>query len=205
MSDTLRVEYVDPASVDPATLRPCGECYACCIWLGVTELKKWPGQACTKLDGASGECTRCSIYDSRPSACTSYSCAWRGGFGGDECRPDKSGILVTTYLREHLGDIVSTVEDLPPVAATIVIIDRALSGTLEVGWLAGALDALIREGIDDIRVVDYKTKPQLVIHFLRGHIYKGTVLKSEPGQFEQLAFVSHNPPIGHYERKKVEE
>ncbi len=44
----------------------------------------------------SGE-KRCQIYDTRPSTCREFRCAWLGGFGPDASRPDRSGVIVTSY------------------------------------------------------------------------------------------------------------
>ena len=57
--------------------RPCGECAACCVWLGIESLKKWPGQTCKHLDGSILD-KRCTVYDQRPACCVHLLLA-RGG------------------------------------------------------------------------------------------------------------------------------
>ncbi len=192
----LKFSYFDsadaPADID---LRPCGECYACCVWLGINELKKHAGTSCSKLDGSLGATCRCSIYDSRPQACKTYSCGWRSGLGEDFMRPDKSGILIG-YYRAELPDTKF------PVAATIAVIDPKKAGTLAVGHLRGVIDVLITHGFDDIRIVHHESRT--VIHFLNGVVRQGRLMKNEPNNFEGLKFVTYDPPIGNYERKPIQ-
>src|SRR5215472_4012184 len=88
------------------TERQCGDCFACCVHLGITELKKYPDQPCKHLDGALGPDKRCSIYAKRPSACAIYKCLWRQGIGPDWLRPADSGILITMYDDE--GGVLCT-------------------------------------------------------------------------------------------------
>ncbi|HTU25735.1 MAG TPA: hypothetical protein VMF30_10075 [Pirellulales bacterium] len=89
-----------------AANRICGECTACCTVMGVRELNKAPYQPCPH------ECGRCAIYESRPATCRSYRCAWLLGSieGGEECRPDKLGLLLN---RDQLaGRSITTVHQL---------------------------------------------------------------------------------------------
>ena len=36
----------------------------------------------------------CGIYAARPSPCEAYHCMWRLGFGGDDARPDRLGVVL---------------------------------------------------------------------------------------------------------------
>ena len=193
LSESAKREMLDTLN----SKRPCGECYACCVGLGVLELKKWPMQACFKLDGQE-PCARCTIYDSRPTACQTYNCGWRSGFGGQDARPDKSGLLVTIYPRERLGDD-SSIPNMPVIAATIIIMDPGKAGTLVVGNLRAMVEQLLNEGIEDVRVVRYET--QSVLHFLKGVVRQGKLLPSdrEAGMYEALKFATYDPPIGRWE------
>jgi len=76
--------------------RVCGGCNACCSVLAIQELKKPAGQDCTHLDRSKPE-HHCTVYETRPRDCSDYTCAWvrEPGFGGDEHRPDKIGVLFT--------------------------------------------------------------------------------------------------------------
>jgi len=70
--------------------RECGRCTACCTAVAVLELNKAPGQPCPKLRaGRPG----CGVYADRPSSCCTFKCGWLLGFGTDNDRPDRSGIV----------------------------------------------------------------------------------------------------------------
>jgi Fe-S-cluster containining protein len=170
-----------------APRRTCGERYTCCIALGITELKKWPGQHCKHLDGALGPLKRCSIYSTRPHACQRYNCAWIEGIGQDHQRPDKVGFLITPYASERSKN--ST------ISATIMITDGSKCGTLEAGPLAEAIQTLIKINCNDIRVVNYKSN--FVLHYFDGEIRKCKLHPST--DYEELMFEVQNPPIGRYQ------
>lgn len=73
--------------------RECGECTACCHWFEIEEFNKEQYDPCPKLKGEPG-CNNCTIYDTRPKMCKDYICAWLYGYGNEEDRPDKSGIMM---------------------------------------------------------------------------------------------------------------
>ena len=77
--------------------RTCGDCYECCIWLGISELRKYAGRACKHLSGGTNPDHRCSIYDKRPLACSQYRCTWLQGYGPEGMRPRDSGLILTLY------------------------------------------------------------------------------------------------------------
>lgn len=176
----------NPVTV-PSPSRSCGSCYACCVWLGIDELKKWPGQSCKHLTGNNGPEHRCDIYPSRPAACQKYRCCWIEGLGSDDMRPDKSGLLLTPY-NSNLSS--------GPLFITIVVIDEAKAGTLTTGYLNQYIESLLKLGCDEIRVVNYKTKGRNVIHFLNGEVREGTLLKSS--SYEEFICLTYDPPIAHY-------
>ena len=70
--------------------RPCGECTACCTALEVSELKKPVGKPCHLLCE-----TGCGVYPERPPSCKAYICGWKMGFGLQDQRPDKIGIVMS--------------------------------------------------------------------------------------------------------------
>lgn len=75
-------------------VRSCGSCRACCTALGVAEIGKAPGVACSHL------CDKgCAIYDVRPRSCRSFNCLWRYGIVDIEGRPDKIGIVFDVTSR----------------------------------------------------------------------------------------------------------
>ena len=78
--------------------RECGECVACCVEIGVEELSKPARQPCVHC-GSGG----CAIYDTRPTVCRAWFCAWRRLPDLPEhSRPDRSGLMAC--LMERPGD-----------------------------------------------------------------------------------------------------
>jgi hypothetical protein len=53
--------------------RGCGDCSLCCKLIRVDALAKPPGTWCMHCAPGNGGCT---IYDSRPTECRSFYCAW---------------------------------------------------------------------------------------------------------------------------------
>lgn len=85
------------AGGDPkAEGRECGTCQACCTYLPVSAIGKPALTPCPNL----GECDggNCTIYDTRPEACSGYSCMWLYGYGAEEDRPDRCGVLIDNLL-----------------------------------------------------------------------------------------------------------
>lgn len=66
------------------TERICGGCTACCFTHEIKAIRKPLGTWCTHAVGGG-----CSIYNTKPSACTKYRCAWLKGVGSEKDRPDK--------------------------------------------------------------------------------------------------------------------
>lgn len=80
---------------EPVAGRSCGDCQACCEVLGVRP-NNVPGEP--ELTRAWERCQfqcdqGCSIYEHRPSPCAAYHCMWRLGWGAEDARPDRLGIL----------------------------------------------------------------------------------------------------------------
>lgn len=185
MSREQQIEYM-------RNFRACGECYACCVHLGIEELKKWPGQACKHLDGAHGPEHRCSIYEKRPGACSGYYCAWLVGFGAEGDRPDKSGVLCTLYPPTESGG---------PFNATLHVFDATKSGaaTDPDSPLARLIHHLIEEGCNEIRVCLSPAKPgSKLLHFRDGMVRQGKILPAGKDGFENLSFMVQNKPVGSY-------
>ncbi len=76
----------------PATpsVRQCGSCSACCTLLEVEEVGTSVNEWCRHCEAGKG----CTIYDSRPQMCRSFSCAWLQGHLTDEWFPEKAGMVV---------------------------------------------------------------------------------------------------------------
>lgn len=88
--------------VNESNKRICGDCQACCYATRIDELKKPAFQRCD-LQCSTG----CSKYDGRPNECRDYKCTWLIGFGNEEARPDKLGIMFTSRSHPKLGPWVS--------------------------------------------------------------------------------------------------
>ena len=92
-----RVQAVSDQSVWDAmgattVARQCGSCTLCCTTMGIAEIDKPERQRCPNDSGEY-----CRIYESRPPSCRSFTCAWIRGVGTDDDRPDKLGVVLTTY------------------------------------------------------------------------------------------------------------
>lgn len=172
--------------------RSCGTCAECCTWLGIEELRKWTGQTCKHLDGRNPS-ARCSIYESRPKACVEYYCLWRAGFGPEELKPDKSGMLLTPYRRNDKADSLPVTE---AAAITVLIFDdeRAKELHHEVAV------ELITLGVSEVRLVNLKRMTAML--YQDGKIYRCKILK--PKTFEELVFSTDGVPIATYTTKELE-
>jgi Fe-S-cluster containining protein len=72
--------------LEPADIRPCEGCKACCTALGVQELVKSHYQPCAH------ECDRgCAIYADRPRSCREFGCWYVAGMVSE--RPDNIGVI----------------------------------------------------------------------------------------------------------------
>lgn len=163
--------------------RECGECYACCTWLGIEELKKYTGQPCKYLQGTADPTKRCSIYATRPSACSGYYCMWRAGWGADGLRPYDSGILITCYESERTPGKAS---------ATVNVFDNNKADP----FITDVLGNLIMIPImDEVRVIYMAEKRAIMLR--DGRVYKCRLLPAKG--YEALTFETDlNAPIGIY-------
>ena len=77
-------------------MRQCDSCTLCCNIAEVQgkDFYKPVGEDCIH------QCEGCKIFgqESRPEVCNTYQCAWLRGFGNDEDRPDKIGLLPSINL-----------------------------------------------------------------------------------------------------------
>ena len=94
MSVTLPIAPVNTVG------RNCGTCVACCVYFKIADLGKPALTPCSKLAAGCTDCgtapadNNCTIYEDRPEVCKGYSCMWLYGYGEDEDRPDKSGMIL---------------------------------------------------------------------------------------------------------------
>jgi len=183
--------------------RKCGDCYACCVHLGIEELRKWPGQTCKHLDGTIAD-KRCTVYENRPKACSSYYCGWIANMGPEDLRPDKSGVLVTLYPPHDYSDEQINYdpnEMSSPFSATIHVTDDDLAGDLadpdsKIGVM---LNVIVGLGCNDIRIMDSPARAgQRVVHMHNGNVRLGRLRRSSKYGYEELVFHTEEPPIGRY-------
>ncbi len=90
---------------EPSGDRSCGECQACCEVLETRPFSTDDGHTVTagadspvltkRFERCMWQCDQgCGIYEHRPSPCAAYHCMWRLGWGEDDARPDRLGVLV---------------------------------------------------------------------------------------------------------------
>lgn len=101
-------------------IRQCGTCYACCVALGIAELRKHAGATCRHLDGRDPE-RRCTIYERRPVACSGYRCAWLVGLFGTGEPMHGNGFIVGKAVG---GGLTSAKVPVGEVAAHVTWLRR---------------------------------------------------------------------------------
>jgi len=77
--------------------RKCEECDQCCIEAQVYEgeFLKSVGERCIyQLDSGKNRCIIFGI-ETRPKCCINYFCSWANGYGSEDDRPDKCGLIVS--------------------------------------------------------------------------------------------------------------
>jgi hypothetical protein len=70
--------------------RSCGTCTACCFIHAVVAVPTAAYRWCRHCTPGVG----CGVYATRPDECRGYHCAWRLGFGTDDDRPDRRGMVI---------------------------------------------------------------------------------------------------------------
>lgn len=87
--------------------RKCGDCSVCCTVLGVPELKKEAGEACSNCKPGW---KACKIYKDRPESCSSFECMWLEGHFANADKPDKIGVVLQADEHPEFGYIVTVHE-----------------------------------------------------------------------------------------------
>ena len=104
----------------PREGRTCGGCVACCAYLKVKSLSK-PGfthcphlrltepirENVMQLSSFDDGCN-CKIHETKPDECGGYVCSWRQGYGEQQDRPDRCGILA-----DRINEIKGAIECKP--------------------------------------------------------------------------------------------
>ncbi len=111
----------------------CDGCVACCVLMGVEDLKKPAGVACRHLAGAG-----CGIYGDRPSSCAAFVCLWLWTQRspaplGPEERPDRSGVILVVAKD---GQLSAHVDPARPDA-----------------WKGGRIGSILRRELDEGRPI----------------------------------------------------
>jgi hypothetical protein len=175
--------------------KECGTCFACCIWLGVQTLQKWPGQTCKHLDGADPT-KRCSIYSNRPPECARYRCMWLNSDLPQEFKPENSGIIITPYP----GDNGS-------VFCVLSVFDKKAGDWAKQGSLLHDLIRILLEPhtppITAVRVVFRWTKKMII--FRDGVILSGELIKEKGAGVENLSYAEIEQPIGRCEIRRIDD
>ena len=115
--------------------RSCGGCQACCVTLGVEELSKAAGHACSLLCTAG-----CSVYDGRPQSCRDYTCLWlAGNFGSQRDRPDRLGVIADMSVPS------ATVLELRGKGFSVACLREVRRGALESKRVRGLRASLARQ------------------------------------------------------------
>lgn len=97
-------------------MRKCDECHVCCIEPSLVyeelNINKPVREPCPFLD-LNVSCNKCKIYERRPKTfCEDFYCSWILGFGEEEDRPDKNGVLTYTQkINNGFWIIVLEVEE----------------------------------------------------------------------------------------------
>ena len=78
--------------------RSCGTCTQCCNVFAVAATESPQYAWCQHCTPGVG----CGIYRERPPECVDFYCLWRMGFGTEDDRPDRRGVVLD--LQVETGD-----------------------------------------------------------------------------------------------------
>lgn len=162
--------------------RQCGNCTACCIYLGIEELNKPTNCKCVHLRGPSHGSKRCSIYWRRPVACKEYECFWRSGFGPDHLRPQDCGVLITGYPSDNGSDKVNFTCNVFDDEKVKPHLNDVIAGLCCLPFT------------DEVRLISIRTRKALL--FKNGFIYNCRILQGT--DVEELMYAAEDRPLGKY-------
>jgi hypothetical protein len=151
-------------------VRPCGDCYACCVMPGIDILKKHPMQTCKNL-----EQHRCKIYASRPDVCSRFYCSWTMGNFAEEDQPQKSGFIVGIY--EHKDLLLAS-----------ILVDSKKADMKRV-W------AIFCELAEVFPVVQIVFDDKGIFVLRDGQLHRGKVLKRPRGDYESTIYELEDQPL----------
>jgi hypothetical protein len=75
--------------VEKPKSRVCGDCTLCCKLLNIEEINKPANKWCPDCKIGEG----CGVYETRPTPCRTFKCAWLGNLLPESERPDTRGAL----------------------------------------------------------------------------------------------------------------
>jgi hypothetical protein len=80
--------------------RSCGTCTACCSIFTIEATNSPAYRWCEHCTPGVG----CAVYTDRPAECRNFFCLWRTGFGTDDDRPDRHGVVIDLQVEpdDHL-------------------------------------------------------------------------------------------------------
>lgn len=116
----------------------CGECSACCKEPRIDKKEvfwkdgdKEAGVLCENYSDCG-----CSIYEKRPSACSNYECLWlqlsKLMNMNPDFRPDKLGVMVSTYYYEAKDEFTFTIKELEKDRIDLNKLDKDLGQFLDI-------------------------------------------------------------------------
>lgn len=74
--------------------RHCGECTVCCEVAEVQDLKPAWTPCPHQRSSPQGSCAIYGLAE-RPHVCLTFQCQWRRGFGLEDWRPDRVGVMLS--------------------------------------------------------------------------------------------------------------
>jgi hypothetical protein len=84
------------------TRRSCGTCTACCFIFDIEATGSPQYAWCRHCAIGRG----CAVYAERPEECRNFYCLWRMGFGRDEDRPDRHGVVIDLQLEPDAHPVI---------------------------------------------------------------------------------------------------
>lgn len=118
-------------------MRECGNCTLCCTLVGVHALDKPMGQHCPHCNVNKN----CKIYDTRPSECKDFDCAWLLGQVPESLKPEKTHIVLSD-LQIDLQKIDVEIDE----HVVLVYTDPEYPDAYKQGEMVDYLNALLAQG-----------------------------------------------------------
>ena len=135
--------------------RSCGGCVECCVSHGVPGVTA-QGERCIHI------CEKgCERYEDRPQLCSLFVCSWLDGFGEEEDRPDKTGVVC------HSNILSLATPHGKKTFGRVLFVDESRQGGYEREGQESALRIAEDEGLSDSLWIRGRTKTAVVGESLR--------------------------------------